>query len=136
MGSVTMTNEGPKVGDEVQGSLVVAPEHFASVIVDGTPDVFATPALGALVEKTAAEWLHGFVGDGETSVGAQIAINHTAATPEGKRVTVTVRVEEVEAPRYEFSWTAVDEAEEVGNGTHTRFVVDEARFLSRVDRKR
>ena len=131
-----MTSEGPKVGDEAAGSLVVGPEHFASVIVDGTPDVFATPSLGALVEKTAAEWLHGFVESGQTSVGAQITINHTAATPEGKRVTVTVRVEEAEPPRYEFSWTAADEAEDVGNGTHTRFVVDEARFLSRVDRKR
>ena len=131
-----MTSEGPKVGDEAEGSLVVGPEHFASVIVDGTPDVFSTPSLGALVEKTAAEWLGGFSGDGETSVGAQITINHTAATPEGKRVTVTVRLEAVEAPRYDFTWTAVDEAEEVGSGTHTRFVVDEARFLSRVDRKR
>jgi len=131
-----MTSEGPKAGDEVAGSLVVGPEHFASLIVDGTPDVFSTPALGALVEKTAAEWLGGLIDDDQTSVGAQITINHTAATPEGKRVTVTARLEEVEAPRYEFSWTAVDEAEEVGSGTHTRFVVDEARFLSRVDRKR
>ena len=131
-----MTNEGPKVGDEAAGSVVVAPEHFASVIVAGTPDVFSTPALAALVEKTAAEWLGGLIGDDETSVGAQITINHTAATPEGKRVTVTVRVEEAEAPRYGFSWTAVDEAEEVGSGTHTRFVLDLARFLSRVDRKR
>jgi len=131
-----MSEQGPQVGDEAQGSVVVAPEHFASRIVDGTPEVFSTPALGALVEKTAAEWLHGFTGDGETSVGSQITINHTAATPEGKRVTVTVRVEAAEHPRYDFSWTAADEAEDVGHGTHQRFVLDEARFLSRVDRKR
>jgi predicted thioesterase len=49
---------------------------------------------------------------------------------------VTVRVEAVEAPRYGFSWTAVDEAEEVGSGAHTRFVLDRARFLSGSDRKR
>ena len=131
-----MTNEGPQVGDEAEGSLVVAPEHFASRIVAGTPDVFGTPSLGALVEKTAAEWLGGFVDSEQTTVGSQITINHTAATPEGKRVTVTVRLEAVEAPRYDFTWTAVDEAEEVGSGTHTRFVLDLARFLSRVDRKR
>ena len=36
--------------------VTAAPEHFASKIVSGTPDVFSPPALGALVEKTAAEW--------------------------------------------------------------------------------
>jgi hypothetical protein len=36
------------------------PEHFESVIVDGTSDVFGTTSLDALAEKTAAaEGLHG-----------------------------------------------------------------------------
>ncbi len=91
-----MATEEPTVGDEAEQSLVVAPEHFASGIVEGTPDVFSTSALGTLVEKAAADWLHGFVDDSEMSVGAQITINHTAATPAGQRVTVTVRLEEAE----------------------------------------
>lgn len=131
-----MADAQPAVGDETSGSVVVAPEHFATRIVEGTPEVFSTPALGALVEKTAAEWLHGFVTGDQMSVGSLITINHTAATPEGKRVTVTVRLEETEPPRYDFSWTARDEAEEVGHGTHQRFVVERERFMRRLDRKR
>jgi predicted thioesterase len=127
--------DGPNVGDEAQGSVTVAPEHYASAMVVGTPDVFSTPSLGALVEKTAADFLHGFVEDGQMSVGTQLVINHTAATPGGKQVTVTVKLEGVEAPRYDFTWTAADEAEEVGNGTHQRFVVDRERFLGRLARK-
>lgn len=131
-----MAEGQPTIGDETSGSLVVAPEHFATRIVAGTPEVFSTPALGALVEKTAADWLHGFVGPDQISVGAQITINHTAATPEGQRITVTVRLEEAEPPRYDFSWTAQDETEEVGSGTHRRFVVERERFMRRLDRKR
>ena len=131
-----MTTKQPNIGDEASGSVMVAPEHFATRIVAGTPEVFSTPALGALVEKTAAEWLHGFVGADQISVGSQITINHTAATPEGKRVTVTVRLEAAEPPRYDFSWSARDEAEDVGSGTHQRFVVERERFMRRLERKR
>ena len=131
-----MATEEPTVGDDAEQSLVVAPEHFASGIVEGTPDVFSTSALGTLVEKTAADWLHGFVDDSEMSVGTQITINHTAATPEGQRVTVHRPPRGGGAPRYDFSWTAKDEAEEIGSGTHQRFVVDRERFLSRLNKKR
>lgn len=127
---------GPAVGEEVIGSQIVAPEHFASRIVSGTPDVFSTAALGALVEKTAAEWLHTFVASDQMSVGTQITIDHKAATPEGKRVTVTVRLTAAEPPRYDFEWTAQDQVEEVGSGTHQRFVLERERFLRRLDRKR
>lgn len=131
-----MTSQQPAVGNESSGSVVVTPEHFASRMVAGTPDVFSTPDLAALVEKAAADWLHGFVSAEQTSVGAQITVNHTAATPEGKRVTVTVRLEAAEPPRYDFTWTARDESEDVGSGTHQRFVVERERFMRRVDRKR
>jgi predicted thioesterase len=130
-----MADGEPTAGDEAQGSLVVMEEHLASRIVEGTPDVFSTPALGALVEKTAADWLQGFLTDEQMTVGSQITINHTAATPPGKQVTVTVRLEGAEAPRYDFSWTARDEVEEVGSGTHQRFALDRARFLGRLERK-
>ena len=131
-----MTTSEPAPGDEVTGSVIVAPEHFATRIVEGTPEVFSTPALAALVEKTAAEWLNGFIGADQLSVGAQITIDHAAATPEGKRVTATVRLESAEPPRYDFTWTAHDEAEEVGSGTHRRFVLERERFMRRLDRKR
>lgn len=124
------------VGAERSGTVVVAPEHFASRIVAGTPEVFATASLGALVEKTATEWLNGSIEDGQMSVGTQITINHLAPTPEGRTVTVTVRLESAEPPKYEFTWTAGDGDEEVGNGTHQRFVIDRERFMRRVDRKR
>jgi fluoroacetyl-CoA thioesterase len=97
--------------------------------------VFSTPALGALVERTAAEWMAEHLDEGQMSVGAQIVINHAAATPEGMAVTATVTVATVEGRRVNFTWTATDGVDEVGNGTHQRFVVDRARFEQRLAAK-
>jgi len=116
-------------------SQVCAPEHFASRIVADTPDVFSTPALGALVEKTAAEWVAPHLGPGQMTVGTQMVVNHTAATPEGLTITSTVTLSAVDGRRLEFSWTASDGVEEVGNGTHQRFVVDRGRFEQRLAQK-
>ena len=130
-----MALEDLKPGATVTGALVAAPEHFASKIVSGTPDVFSTPALGALVEKTAAEWIGQHLSAGQMTVGAQIVINHTAATPEGLTVTATVRLAAVDGRKLDFDWTATDGIDEVGNGTHQRFVVDRARFEQRLATK-
>ena len=125
-----------KQGMTATQAVVCGPEHFASGIVAGTPDVFSTPALGALVEKTAAEWIGEHIGADQMTVGAQIVINHTAATPEGMTVTAVVTLVTVDGRRLDFTWTASDSVDEVGTGTHQRFVVDRARFEQRLSAKR
>ena len=131
-----MSLEDLKTGDTATLSVTAAPEHFASKIVSGTPDVFSTPALGALVEKTAAEWVGQHLSREQMTVGAQIVINHTAATPEGLTVTATVTLAAIDGRRLDFTWTARDGIDEVGNGTHQRFVVDRSRFEQRLAAKR
>lgn len=131
-----MAIEDMKVGATASGSAVCAAEHFASRIVAGTPDVFSTPALGALVERTAAEWMATQLPGEQMTVGAQIVINHTAATPEGMTVTAEVKLVAVDGRRFDFEWTASDGIDEVGTGTHQRFVVDKARFEQRLATKK
>ncbi len=131
-----MALEDLKPGTVVSRSVVCAPEHFASRIVAGTPDVFSTPALGTLVEKTAAEWVAQHLGPDQMTVGAQIVINHTSATPEGMTVTASVTLAAVEGRRLDFTWTASDGVDDVGKGTHQRFVVDRPRFEQRLAAKR
>lgn len=131
-----MPVEDMKVGASATGSVVCAPEHFASRIVAGTPDVFSTASLGALVEKTAAEWMALHLGPDQMTVGAQIVINHTAPTPEGMRVTAEVKLVGVDGRRFDFEWSASDGVEQVGHGTHQRFVIDRARFEQRLTQKK
>ena len=131
-----MALTGITPGATAEGSVVVAPEHFASRVFAGAPDVFGTPSLGALVETVAASWLQRFIEPGQMTVGTQIVTNHTGATPEGMTVTVKVEAAAVDGRRVDFTWTARDDREEVGNGTHQRFVVDSERFLQRLAAKR
>jgi len=123
------------VGQVETGSVKAGPEHYASRVFAGAPDVFSTPALGALVEATAAGWLARQVEPGQMSVGAQIVINHTAATPPGLTVTVETKVVAIEGRRVDYEWTARDDREQIGTGTHQRFVVDGERFMARVAQK-
>ena len=116
-------------------AVLCAPEHFASRIVAGTPDVFSTPSLGALVEKTAADAVAPLLDAGQMTVGTQIVINHTAATPAGLTVTAALTLAAVDGRRLDFTWTASDGVEQVGNGTHQRFVVDRQRFEQRLAQK-
>ena len=123
------------VGQTEIGSVKAGPEHFASRVFAGAPDVFSTPSLGALIEATAAGWLAKHIEPGQMSVGARITIFHTAATPAGVTVTVETKVVAVEGRRVDFEWTARDDREPIGNGTHQRFVIDAERFMARLAAK-
>ncbi len=64
-----------------------------------------------------------------------VNVRHLAATPVGHRVTAEAVVTKVDGRRIEFTVTARDEIEEIGNGTHERMVVDMARIDKRLAAK-
>lgn len=97
--------------------------------------VLATPELVRLVEQTAIECVAPHLGPGQTTVGTRVDIAHLAATPEGMTVTVSVELTEVDRRRLGFRVEARDELDEVGRGTHERFIVDGAQRLPRLQDK-
>ena len=60
---------------------------------------------------------------------------HVAATPPGLTVKVDVRLEKIDGRRLEFFLTAHDGIDTIAVGTHTRIVIDAARFTARVAEK-
>jgi len=62
-------------------------------------------------------------------------VSHSAATPLGATVTATATVTNVGGRKVEFAVTASDGTGEIGNGTHVRFIVDEAKFMAKVSEK-
>lgn len=125
-----------KVGMTGTGSVTVAAEHYASLVFAGAPDVYATPSLAALIEATAAAFMEPNIDEGQMTVGTQLVINHTGATPPGVEVTVEVKVEAVGKRNVDFSWTAKDAFDDIGAGTHQRFALDKDRFESGLASKR
>jgi predicted thioesterase len=72
---------------------------------------------------------------GEGSLGVHIDVSHKAATPVGFTITVDAECIEVRGPRAKFSVRAHDGIDEIGSGTHERFIVSWDRFNKSVSAK-
>lgn len=97
------------------------------------PRVFATGFMIGLIEWACLECLKPHLDwPSEQTVGTDVRLTHTAATPPGLTVTVKVTLEKVEGRRLTFSAFAHDGIDTISEGTHERFVIDTARFNAKV----
>ena len=100
------------------------------------PRVFATGFMVGLMEWTCVQLLEPHLDEGEGSLGIHIDVSHKAATPVGFTITVDAECVEVRGPRAWFKVVAHDGVEEIGSGTHERFIVTWDRFNRGVATKR
>jgi fluoroacetyl-CoA thioesterase len=97
--------------------------------------VYATPWLVGDIEYTCRDLILAHADAGEDSVGVEVAVKHLAPTLPGMTVEIMVRVTAVEGRKVTFEAVAKDELDEIGRGTHTRFVVDVAKTIQRLQAK-
>lgn len=117
-------------------TVIVSPELTARHLHSGSIDVFATPAMIALMEAAAMAAVEGARDPGTTSVGTFIEVRHLAATPLGEQVRARAEVTGVDGRQVTFRVQAWDQHELIGEGTHTRVIVEVERFMKRVESKR
>jgi predicted thioesterase len=72
---------------------------------------------------------------GATTIGAYIAVDHTAPTPVGMAVSATATLTEVSGNSFTFEITASDECGEIGRAKHKRVAVQSERFMKKVSDK-
>ncbi len=100
------------------------------------PKVLATGYLVGLVEWACIRAVNPHLDwPREQTVGIGVFLTHSAATPPGLRVTVQGRLEKVEGKKLTFSIQCHDGVDDISQGTHERFVIDEARFSARTATK-
>lgn len=117
-------------------SVAVTPENTAKTMGSGTLNVFATPALVALAEKTCWMSVADALDDGCGSVGTKLELEHTAPTPVGMTVTCHSELVAVEGRKLTFKVTLADEKGPVGGGTHERFIIFEEKFAAKAEAKK
>ena len=117
-----------ETGIRGEQSVPVTAENTAKTMGSGTLEVFATPALVALAEKTCWMSVADALGEGNGSVGTKLELEHTAPTPVGMTVTCESELVAVEGRKLTFKVALHDEKGPVGGGTHERFVVNDAKF--------
>ncbi len=117
-------------------SQLVTAENTAAAMGSGTLEVFATPALVALAEKTCWQSVAAALDEGSGTVGTKLELEHTAPTPVGMTVTCESELIAVEGRKLVFHVSLHDEKGAVGNGTHERFIINNAKFAAKAAAKK
>ncbi len=98
----------------------------------GALEVFATPAMIALMEKTCLMGMCDKIGEGNTTVGIAVNIKHLKASPVGATIRCEAELTEVDRRRLVFKVQCFEGETLVGEGIHERFVVESAKFVAKL----
>lgn len=112
--------------------ITVVFENTAARYGSGLVEVFATPALVGLMEKTCLQSVLPFLPEGFGTVGVKVDIAHTKATPVGMKVVCESQLMEIDRRRLVFEVVAHDEKGEIGRGRHERFIIDTKKFMEKL----
>lgn len=114
---------------------IVSDANSAKTMGSGTLNVFATPAMTALMEETAWKSVAPYLEEGCGTVGTLLNITHDAPTPFGMKVWCESELVEVDGRRLVFQVTAYDEKGKIGGGRHERFIIQNEKFQAKADKK-
>lgn len=131
----TINNDMLTIGLKGHLEQTVTEEVTADRIGSGLVKVFATPMMIALIEQTCNESVVPYLDEGQGTVGTHVDVSHCAATPVGMRVWCDSELVEVDRRRLVFDVKAYDECGLIGEGRHKRFIIDSAKFQTKIDAK-
>jgi predicted thioesterase len=127
---MTLTEYRPmNITDTYTLNHVVAETETAESVGSGGLPVYSTPAMIALMEKTAYKFLNA---EGLQSVGTRVEISHLRACKPGTELTATAELIQNEGRKYVFNVKVSDNNGVIGEGSHDRFVIDPERFMSKL----
>ena len=107
-----------EAGIKGEQSVEVVYENTATAVGSGVLEVFGTPCMLALMEKTASESVAPYLEEGC-----------------GMTVRCETELTEVDGRRLVFKVAAYDEAGLIGEGTHERFIVQNEKFQTKANNK-
>ncbi|MDK2896195.1 MAG: fluoroacetyl-CoA thioesterase [Candidatus Atribacteria bacterium] len=131
-----MKGSSLKVGLTGMTSTVVNDDNTADRFEPGMVPAFATPMLIALMDEAALLAVRNYLPPGYVSVGTRISVSHVAATPKGMKVSARATLVEIYRNRLVFEAEAFDEIEKVGEGRLERFVVNQEKFMKKLESKK
>lgn len=123
--------ENISVGLKNEIEELVTQETSAANIGSGALDVYSTPSMIALMEKTAMLSVSPSLQNNETTVGGAVNIRHYRPTGIGKTVTCKSKISSVAGKKIDFEVEVFEGDQLIGNGQHTRFIVEKDSFMEK-----
>ena len=123
------------VGMKAEKIEIVTKKNTAVHFGSGSVAVYATPAMVTLMETVSVAAVDPFLPEPMATVGTDLNIRHLAATPVGMTVRAVAELKEIDGKRLIFSVAAFDEKEQIGVGTHERYIIDSKKFLQKAESK-
>ena len=115
---------------------MVTNENTAHALCSGALEVFATPAMIALMEECCFKMVQPELEEGMGTVGTGLNIEHLAPTPVGMKVKCQGRLTAVEGRKLVFEVEVSDETGTViGKGSHQRFIINSEKFQAKANAK-
>ena len=124
-----------KTGITYTATQEVEKKDTAAEYGSGLVEVFATPAMIALMENAALKTVLPYLGNEHNTVGFEVNIRHLKPTPVGMKVECTATLIEVDGKRLVFSVIANDEEGKIGEGTHIRYIINSKKFMNKLNQK-
>lgn len=124
-----------KTGITFTAQTVVTEQNTAKTLGSGTLDVFATPAMTALMEEAAWKCVQPYLEQGSGTVGTSLNIEHISASPIGAKISARAELAAINGRELTFNVTAQDNAGLIGKGTHTRFIIFNEKFQAKANSK-
>ena len=112
--------------------MTVEEHHLAVNVGSGDLPVLGTPVMMTLMENAAMLAVGNHLPEGSSTVGSEIASTHIRPTALGQKVRATAVLTAIDGRKLSFDIKAEDDNGIIGEGHHTRFIVDKERFMKKI----
>ena len=119
-------------GASARSTTTVTAGNTAAAMGSGDLQVFATPAMVALMENAAMTAAAAGLPEGSTTVGAEMNVTHIKPSGLGAEITATAVLTAIDGRKLTFNVVARDAEGMIGEGVHVRYVVDRGRFMAKL----
>ena len=123
-----------KEGMQLIQSKVVNESETAAKVASGALEVFSTPMLIAFMENTAFNLAQKELAEGDTTVGISVNIKHLKVNLIGDKLSCIATLEKIDGKKLDFSVKVLHGETVVGEGEHSRFIVNEKKFLEKLNK--
>lgn len=111
---------------------IIKDSDTAVKMSSGSLEVYATPAMIALMENTATKAITD-LSEEFTTVGIEVDAQHLKACSVGEEISCSAELVNVTGKIYEFYIEALNaKGEKIGTATHKRAIVNKEDFMKRV----